>query len=79
MINSPYGLSADARPSYKRFARGLHEILGLKYRDGSLWCAQRGELTRLTERGTAVVVVTHSAAVAQRADRVVELRDGVVR
>ena len=38
-----------------------------------------GELTRLTERGTAVVVVTHSAAVAQRADRVVELRDGVVR
>ena len=49
VINSPYGLSADARPSYKRFARGLHEILGLKYRDGSLWCAQRGELTRLTD------------------------------
>lgn len=49
IVHTPYGLSADARPTYKRFARGLHEILGLKYRDGSLWCAQRGELTRLTD------------------------------
>ena len=34
------------------------------------------ELARQTARGIAVLVVTHSAAVAQRADRVVRLADG---
>lgn len=37
------------RPYVKKFASGLHEILGLVYRDGSLYCAQRGELTKLTD------------------------------
>ena len=36
------------------------------------------ELRRTADRGTAVVVVTHSPAVADRADRVLRLLDGVV-
>ncbi len=34
---------------YIRFASGLHEPLGLQWRDGSLWTVQRGELTRMTD------------------------------
>ena len=41
---------ASGHPHYRQFAGGLHEILGLAYKDGSLYCAQRGELTRLTDR-----------------------------
>lgn len=37
------------KPYYKLFASGLHEILGLEYRDGSFYCVQRGELTKLTD------------------------------
>lgn len=37
------------RPFVRKFASGLHEILGLVYKDGSLYCAQRGELTKLTD------------------------------
>lgn len=36
-------------PYYRKFASGLHEILGLAYHDGSLVMAQRGELTRLLD------------------------------
>lgn len=39
----------SARPYYRHFASGLHEILGLAYKDGSLYAAQRGELTRLED------------------------------
>ena len=39
----------SARPYFRKFASGLHEILGLAYKDGSLYCAQRGELTRLED------------------------------
>lgn len=38
------------RPHFRKFASGLHEILGLVYKEGSLYCAQRGELTKLTDR-----------------------------
>ncbi len=38
------------RPYFRKFASGLHEILGLEYKDGALYCAQRGELTRLVDR-----------------------------
>jgi hypothetical protein len=41
---------AAMRPNYRRFASGLHEILGLANKDGQLYCAQRGELTRLLDR-----------------------------
>ncbi|WP_375436106.1 c-type cytochrome [uncultured Hymenobacter sp.] len=37
------------RPYFRKFASGLHEILGLAYKDGALYCAQRGELTKLVD------------------------------
>lgn len=37
-------------PYFRKFASGLHEILGLAYKDGALYCAQRGELTKLIDR-----------------------------
>ncbi|MDA0875102.1 MAG: plastocyanin/azurin family copper-binding protein, partial [Bacteroidetes bacterium] len=40
---------AGARPDFKRFAHGLHEALGVAYRDGVIYTAQRGELTRLRD------------------------------
>jgi cytochrome c551/c552/glucose/arabinose dehydrogenase len=39
----------SGNPQYKKFATGLHEILGLAYKNGSLYCAQRGELTKLVD------------------------------
>ncbi len=39
----------SAKPYFRKFASGLHEVLGLVYKDGSLYCAQRGELTKLTD------------------------------
>jgi glucose/arabinose dehydrogenase len=35
--------------TFTRFAGGLHEVLGLAQRDGSLYATQRGELTRLRD------------------------------
>ncbi|WP_299546827.1 auracyanin family protein [Seonamhaeicola sp.] len=41
---------ADGYPSkFIKFASGLHEPLGLAYRDGALYTAQRGELTKLMD------------------------------
>jgi len=37
------------QPYFRKFASGLHEILGLAYKDGALYCAQRGELTKLVD------------------------------
>lgn len=34
---------------FKKFASGLHEPLGLAYKNGALYTTQRGELTRLTD------------------------------
>lgn len=39
----------SSNPYFRRFATGLHEVLGLAYKDGALYCAQRGELTRLED------------------------------
>ena len=39
----------SSRPYFKKFASGLHEILGLAYKDGAFYCAQRGELTKLID------------------------------
>ncbi len=47
-IDDPY-MERSSRPHFSRFAQGLHEPLGLAYRDGSLITAQRSELTRLTD------------------------------
>lgn len=37
------------RPYFRKFASGLHEILGLAYKDGAFYCAQLGELTKLVD------------------------------
>ncbi|GEP89220.1 hypothetical protein SAMN05660909_01691 [Chitinophaga terrae (ex Kim and Jung 2007)] len=37
------------QPYFRKVASGLHEVLGLAYKDGSLYCAQRGELTKMTD------------------------------
>ena len=39
----------STRPFFRKFASGLHEVLGLAYKDGALYCAQRGELTKLID------------------------------
>ncbi|MDX1639233.1 MAG: hypothetical protein R3281_14805 [Balneolaceae bacterium] len=36
-------------PYYTKFARGLYESLGLEYRDGVLYTAQRGELNKIID------------------------------
>lgn len=38
------------RPYFRKFASGLHEVLGLVYKEGSFYCAQRGELTKITDK-----------------------------
>lgn len=38
------------RPYFRKFASGLHEALGLVYKDGAFYCAQRGELTRVSDK-----------------------------
>lgn len=48
LITNP--LSEDpSEVKYERFAHGLHEVLGLAYRDGWLYATQRGELSRLKD------------------------------
>jgi len=41
--------SLPPRPKFKKFASGLHEPLGLAYKDNALFTAQRGELTKLQD------------------------------
>jgi cytochrome c551/c552/glucose/arabinose dehydrogenase len=48
LVKNPYMIQ-NSHPVYTRYASGLHEILGLAYKDGALYCAQRGELTRLAD------------------------------
>ena len=48
VIENPYQLNGTS-PSYSLFASGLHEALGLAYRDGAFYCTQRGELTKLID------------------------------
>ncbi|RYD78345.1 MAG: cytochrome c [Sphingobacteriales bacterium] len=38
------------KPYFRRFATGLHEILGLAQKNGALYVAQRGELTKLVDK-----------------------------
>lgn len=47
IIENPYDTGKLRR--FRKFAHGLHEPLGLLYRDGSFYTAQRGELTRLRD------------------------------
>ncbi len=45
LIDNPSSRNAK----FSRFAKGLHEPLGLNWKDGSFYAAQRGELTKLTD------------------------------
>lgn len=48
MVEKP--LAKDPKDAtFTRFAHGLHEVLGLAYRDGWLYATQRGEITRLKD------------------------------
>jgi uncharacterized cupredoxin-like copper-binding protein len=49
LVSNPY-VSGNERPVYKRFAHGLHEALGLAYKDGDIYVTQRSELTRLRDK-----------------------------
>ncbi len=42
-------LAEGGSPTYTLFASGLHEPLGLAYKDQALYAAQRGELTKLVD------------------------------
>ncbi|MFT6935343.1 MAG: azurin [Maribacter sp.] len=46
LIDKPYSQT----PSYKKYASGLHEPLGLNFKDNSFYLSQRGELTRLEDK-----------------------------
>lgn len=48
LVDNPY-MKSGSQPHFKRFASGLHEILGLNYKNGSFYCAARGELTKITD------------------------------
>ncbi len=39
----------SANPQFSRFAHGLHEPLGLAFRDGAFYANQRGELTKISD------------------------------
>lgn len=49
VIKDPFATTAN-RSNWTRYAQGLHEPLGLNYRDGSIYATQRGELTKMTDR-----------------------------
>ena len=48
MISNPY-MYNNSLPTYKKFASGLHEPLGLAFIDNKLWATQRGEVTIITD------------------------------
>lgn len=48
IIENPFA-EAPAEPKYSRFASGLHEPLGLAYRDGAFYVVQRSELTKIRD------------------------------
>ncbi len=48
IVENP-NMENGSSPEFSLFASGLHEALGLTYHQGSLYTAQRGELTKLTD------------------------------
>lgn len=46
LIDKPYSTT----PQFNRYAHGLHEALGLAYKNNGFYLAQRGELTRLEDK-----------------------------
>ncbi len=48
LVSNPY-MKGSGQPTFKRFAHGLHEPLGLMYRNNYFLLSQRGEITKLTD------------------------------
>ncbi len=48
LVGNPY-MKGSGQPTFKRFAHGLHEPLGLMYRNNYFLLSQRGEITKLTD------------------------------
>ena len=48
LVENPSG--EGAQPHFRLFASGMHEALGLSWRDDAFYLAQRGELTRILDR-----------------------------
>jgi glucose/arabinose dehydrogenase len=60
LISNPLSKNPD-EIEFKLFASGLHEVLGLAYKDGALYATQRPEITKLIDKdgdGTADVFET---------------------
>lgn len=49
LVEGAFGEDPEKAAKFTRFAAGLHEVLGLAYRDGWLHATQRGEVTRLKD------------------------------
>jgi cytochrome c551/c552 len=45
MVENP----TSQHPFFRKFASGLHEVLGAAWKDGALYVVQRGELTKLVD------------------------------
>ncbi len=48
LVEGAFG-NDPAKVKFTQFASGLHEVLGLTWRDGWLYCTQRGEVTRMKD------------------------------
>ena len=48
IIENPV-MANNSKPYFKLFASGLHEPLGLAYKEGAFYVAQRAELTKITD------------------------------
>ena len=48
LVSNPY-MKNGTMPTFKKFASGLHESLGLEFIKGNLWATQRGEVTILKD------------------------------
>lgn len=49
MVSNPLADDPAKDSKFVRFAHGLHEVLGLAYRDGWLYVTQRCELSRIKD------------------------------
>lgn len=49
MVSNPTASSPETDTTFKRYAHGLHEVLGLAYRDGWLYVTQRCDVSRIRD------------------------------
>ncbi len=49
LVENPLAADPAKQSKFVRFAHGLHEVLGLAYREGWLYVTQRGELSRIKD------------------------------